>query len=276
MDNYFSSYDLYKFSDSKNVFACGTVNMSRKHMLKNLSADKTMKRGEYDWAVSNDNIVCVKWKDRRCVHILSTMENAINECKIERKEKDGSKKEVSCPQSVVTYNKNMGFVDHFDHLKSLYEIDRKSQKWWHRLFFHFLDVCVTNAYILHTQLPDSCKSIEVKTLKDFRINIISHLMLMGDEGAALKRRSTTLPSVAIKKNKPSVPEETRFQNVQHMPSSVPREDVHCATRKKMCTKHEQFAKHVMCHYVRKRKTLLHASRNFTPNDETLKFFFLIF
>ncbi|GBM01711.1 PiggyBac transposable element-derived protein 4 [Araneus ventricosus] len=249
MDNYFSSYDLFKFLDSKNVFACGTVNMSRKHMPKNLSADKTMKRGEYDWAVSNDNIVCVKWKDRRCVHILSTMENAINECKIERKEKDGSKKEVSCPQSVVTYNKNMGFVDHFDHLKSLYEIDRKSQKWWHRLFFHFLDVCVTNAYILHTQLPDSCKSTEVKTLKDFRINIISHLMLMGEEGAGLKRRSTTLPLVAIKKNKPSVPEETRFQNVQHMPIKCPPRRCALCSTKKMCTKHEQCAKHVMCHYV---------------------------
>lgn len=224
MDNYFSSYDLYKFLETKNIYACGTVNMSRKHMPKNLSADKALKRGEYDWAVSCDNIVCVKWKDRRCVHILSTMENPTTECKIERKERDGSKKEISCPQSVVSYNKNMGFVDHFDHLKSLYEIDRKSQKWWHRLFFHFLDVCVTNAFILHKQLPDSSRNTEVKTLKDFRREVIIHLMLMGKETPVSKRRSTSAVPVTIKKNKPSVPEETRLKNVEHMP-------IKCAQRR---------------------------------------------
>lgn len=48
--------------------------------------------------------------------------------KVERKEKEGSRKEISCPQSIVNYNKYMGFVDNFDHLKCLYEIDSKSQK----------------------------------------------------------------------------------------------------------------------------------------------------
>lgn len=48
----------------------------------------------------------------------------------------------------------MGFVDKFGQLHTLYEIDRKSRKWWHRLFFHFVDMVVTNAFILHKKLPE--------------------------------------------------------------------------------------------------------------------------
>ncbi|GFU25328.1 tnp_zf-ribbon_2 domain-containing protein [Trichonephila clavipes] len=32
-----------------------------------------MKRGDFDWSVSNDEIVCIKWKDKRIVHILATL-----------------------------------------------------------------------------------------------------------------------------------------------------------------------------------------------------------
>lgn len=41
----------------KNIFACGTVNMTYKQMPKNLSNNKALNRGKYDWAVSSDNIV---------------------------------------------------------------------------------------------------------------------------------------------------------------------------------------------------------------------------
>jgi len=33
---------------------------------------------------------------------------------------------------VKDYNENMGFVDKADMLKALYEVNRKSRKWWHR------------------------------------------------------------------------------------------------------------------------------------------------
>ncbi|GBM22661.1 hypothetical protein AVEN_144444-1 [Araneus ventricosus] len=81
-------------------------------------------------------------------------------------------------------------------------------------------------------LPDSWKSTDVKTLKYFRIDIISLLMLMGEEATVLKRSSTSSPSVAIKRNMLSVPEETRFQNVQHMPIKYPPQRCAlCSTKK---------------------------------------------
>ena len=59
MDNYFSSYNLFKFLEVQKIFSCGTVNMSRKNLPK-LVDDKNLIHGELNWAVSNDNITCIK------------------------------------------------------------------------------------------------------------------------------------------------------------------------------------------------------------------------
>uniref|UniRef100_A0A1B6DE87 PiggyBac transposable element-derived protein domain-containing protein n=1 Tax=Clastoptera arizonana TaxID=38151 RepID=A0A1B6DE87_9HEMI len=46
-------------------------------------------------------------------------------------------KTYSCPKVVKDYNSFMGGVDKADHLRSLYPVDSKSRKWWHRLFWEF-------------------------------------------------------------------------------------------------------------------------------------------
>ena len=35
-----------------------------------------------------------------------------------------------------------------EQLKESYQIDRRSKKWWHRIFFHLLDVSVVNSFLL--------------------------------------------------------------------------------------------------------------------------------
>ncbi|GFU89460.1 piggyBac transposable element-derived protein 4 [Trichonephila clavipes] len=47
-DNDFFSYDLLKHLETQNITACGTMNMSRKKLPKNLlEAKKKMKRGDF-------------------------------------------------------------------------------------------------------------------------------------------------------------------------------------------------------------------------------------
>ncbi|XP_035224253.1 piggyBac transposable element-derived protein 4-like [Stegodyphus dumicola] len=169
MDNYFTSYELFRYLETKNIYACGTAMIGRKNLPKSLLAqDKELKRGEFDWAVSNDNLTCLKCKDKRCVTILSSLPDAVDQIQIERKEKDATKVNINCPKAISTYNMKMGFVDKFDQLVSLYEIDRKSTKWWQRIFFHFADVAVINIYILHKMLTGA----EINTTKDFRLNLL--------------------------------------------------------------------------------------------------------
>lgn len=40
MDNFFTSYELFCFLETQNVYCSGTVNLSRKNIPKNLTEDK--------------------------------------------------------------------------------------------------------------------------------------------------------------------------------------------------------------------------------------------
>lgn len=147
-DNFFSSPNLMKDMMFKKINGCGTVRSNRKEFPKCFSADNKMKKGDYEWRSTITGITAMKWVDKKHLHLISNFHNPNELNTITRKEKDGTKKVLTCPQLIKDYNLYMGYVDKADQLKSTYEIDRKSKKWWHRIFFHFLDVTVVNSYIL--------------------------------------------------------------------------------------------------------------------------------
>ncbi len=63
-----------------------------------------------------------------------------------RRQKDGSRKEVSCPVAVVDYNKYMGGVDRGDQLRGYYQSNFKSRKFY-RYIAHFLFGVAVSFYI---------------------------------------------------------------------------------------------------------------------------------
>lgn len=75
--------------------------------------------------------------DQRSVLFGSNYHNPTDLTTIKRKLKDGTKVDFPCAKLVKDYNKHMGHVDKADMLKKCYEIDRRSKKWWHRIFFIF-------------------------------------------------------------------------------------------------------------------------------------------
>jgi hypothetical protein len=123
--------------------SCGTVHSNRKG-LPELKSDKDLRRGECDQKIRSDGIGCVKWKDKRSVVLLSTIDSPAEMTTVKRKENNGNIIEIPCPKIVKSYTSNMGCVDKADLLKSFYAIDRKAQRFWLRLFWHFVDVAVVN------------------------------------------------------------------------------------------------------------------------------------
>ncbi|KAJ8913155.1 hypothetical protein NQ315_006073 [Exocentrus adspersus] len=89
---------------------------------------------------------------------------------------------------VTDYKAHMGYVDKVDMLKSVYEIDRKSKKWWHHILWYFVDICVVNSFILLKTKADST----IPTLKNFRLSVGTGLI-----GAPQQPRSRAAPSVRI-------------------------------------------------------------------------------
>ena len=61
----------------------------------------------------------------------------------------GRSKKERVPNVVLDYNRFKGGVDTVDQLRDSYSIGRKSLKWWPRLAWWCIDICIINAYSLH-------------------------------------------------------------------------------------------------------------------------------
>ncbi|KAB0804596.1 hypothetical protein PPYR_01566 [Photinus pyralis] len=235
-DNYFSSVNLLHDLKDKKINACGTINKNRKH-LPTFSSDKQLKRGDYDYFVNNKGIATTKWKDKRAVFLISNFHNPQDTTTVKRKARNGSIEDVPCPIMLTDYNAHMNAVDKFDQKKSSYEIDRKSRKWWHRIFFYFVDACIVNSYIIYEKL-----GLPKMTLKNFRRKVVEHLVCETLTHTNTKKRRSNPVVAAIREHKPYVPDNIRQREAAHLPiRSSRRRCGHCSTKSKqvrtkwMCT-----------------------------------------
>ena len=116
------------------------------------------------------------------VHLVSNF-HGNESATVLRKEKNGPKSAITSPVAVKDYNSFMGGVDTADRLRALYCIDRKSPKWWHRLFWGLLDIAFLNSYVIHGLI------MKQTTVKDFRCSVTQGLMTMKD--VSQKRKTST-------------------------------------------------------------------------------------
>ncbi|KAF9409727.1 hypothetical protein HW555_011017 [Spodoptera exigua] len=237
-DNVFNSYQLQIDLRDGQILACGTVNSNRK-LLPKLKEDKDLQRGQHDYRISDTNVSILKWRDKRSVFILSNYHDPKNVGKVTRRERNGETVEISCPEAVIDYNSHMNFVDKFDQLKSCYDIDRKSHKWWHRIFFHFLDCSVVNSFLVYKELQSTSRpELETLTLKNFRRSVYQGLLAPAyvnqrRHHSVDSPRSSGAPSsgpAVIKRHKPTVADEIRLESNRHQPErSTSRRCAKCST-----------------------------------------------
>lgn len=230
MDNFFTSYNLFKILKDNLIYAVGTVNPSRKNLPK-LKEDKKFIRGEFDWKMSDTGVVMYKWKDNKCVHFLSPIHGPTDVETVNRKSNDGTQNRISCPKVLFDYNKNMNFVDNFDRLTNDYALDRKSMRWYLRLVFHFFECAITNAFIIHKEIENMPK---IKN-KDFHRSIYNDLLaskIISTENKSSPSTSKARPTVSSSK-KPVVMESVRCESSKHQPiRTSSRRCARCSTKKK--------------------------------------------
>jgi hypothetical protein len=224
-DNFFCNVPLMEDLKRKGIHAVATVNISRRYLPK-FKPDKTMNRGDYQWFTSNTDLAAIKWKDKRSVHMISNYHDPEIVTEVKRKEKNGSTTQVPCPSAVVDYNRNMNYVDKYDQLLSSYKIDRRSKKWWHRIFFYLIDAAVVNSYCIYKLLE-----LPYLSSKDFRRAVIDGLV--AERLVSNKRQSTNSQPIQIKKSKPFTPTEIRLTSSTHQPQrSSRRRCALCSTKSK--------------------------------------------
>ena len=150
------------------------------------------------------NLVVTVWQDNRAVTILSTNSQATTPQSVQRRRKDGTRKDVSCPEAIVLYNKYMGGVDKGDQLRGYYNVRLKSRKMYKYIFWFLLDVVITNSFILHQFAPAPRKAL---TQKQFRVQLARELI--GDyNGRKQPGRPRSFPSAST---------SSKRQHPQHFP-----------------------------------------------------------
>ena len=146
MDRLFTSPNLLATLLENKTRGCGTVRNNRVGLPEEFKRkEKEMKSGEMEcW--QKGNMGALVWKDRRLVYMLTTYVSPKTTQRVLRK---GRSKKQRVPRVILDYNKFKGGVDTVDQLRDSYAIGRKSLKWWPRLAWWCIDICIVNAYSLH-------------------------------------------------------------------------------------------------------------------------------
>ena len=91
-------------------------------------SNQEMNRGDFEY-ITSDHLVLHKWMDKKPVFMLSNFHNSTSYGTVQRTEKDCSTIMVTCPASIIDYNRFMRGVDRADQRKESYALDRKSRRW---------------------------------------------------------------------------------------------------------------------------------------------------
>ena len=173
MDNYYTSGPLIETLEKDKLYVVGTIQQNASGFPDTLKGVKPPK-GTYV-AQKVRNIRYFVFHDRKVVCFATNVFPEVMPDTVVRLQPDGKLRHQSVPPLLPAYNKFMGGVDRTGQIKKTYGYDRKSRRYWLRLFFYLLDVTIGNAYILYKH---NCRRENVRRpmiSKCFRINIVREL-----------------------------------------------------------------------------------------------------
>lgn len=197
VDRYYNSPQLAQQLLKMNMYVTGTVMGNRKEMP---TLSKDLKEGEIESRRKNEMAV-VYWKDKRLVTILTTNHLTDKRHMVPVPSKFPTTPLVLKPQAVVEYTESMGGVDRSDHFISNYKFERRSKKWYRKMFFWLLEVATVNSYILYKTLQEQNNRTPL-THKQFRLSMIEDLVV-----------DHMMIAVAEEKRKPGRPRQNIHQRL---------------------------------------------------------------
>ena len=95
-----------------------------------------------------DNVCASAWLDRKRVTVMASGCYSTEVGTVLCTQKDGSRKEVSCPSACVKYNQYMGGVDCGNQLRVYYQYHLKCRRFYEYIANFSFQVSVTNSFIL--------------------------------------------------------------------------------------------------------------------------------
>ncbi|XP_066928278.1 piggyBac transposable element-derived protein 4-like [Clytia hemisphaerica] len=188
-DNYFTTIHLMQDLASNSTFTCGTIRSDRGRFPASFTAKGKLERGESEFRCNNNNLA-VRWKDKRDVYVVST----IHGNSIKQVQRRGEEEPVSKPTMICQYNSFMNGVDKCDQKISSYDMQRKTRKWWKKLFLRLVELSIINAMVIlitiHADILPVCRRHRV-----FRTVLIHELVQplidIDNDNVTSKRQTNT-------------------------------------------------------------------------------------
>ena len=180
MDNYYTSVQLFEDLEERRTLACGTVRSNRVGLPKEICGVKEqkvkqLKRGE-SLCRQKGNVTCVTWRDRKPVSVLATLPTSTTDSSVVQRsvKVNGTweKRDFARPGVIGLYNTYMGGVDVSGQRAVAYARLMRGVVWYYKVFFYMVEVCLSNAHILHCKSPDHASI----TSLEFRKSVIKALV----------------------------------------------------------------------------------------------------
>lgn len=111
--------------------------------------------------------------------------------------KKKAKVDIPCPKAITIYNRYMGGVD----LLGFYRIKVRSKKWYHRIFFHMIDLVCVNSWLLWRRRMEQIGDKTYLSLLDFKLNLADILMREDVSVFTPTTRHKGRPPIQVEKTK---------------------------------------------------------------------------
>lgn len=181
-DNYFTNIQLALKLLNHGIYLTGTIQSRRIGYPDDLKIiSTTLEYGKYQWRMSKPHIIILVWHDTKIVSFLSTYYNPlINNSTITRKKKNKNNlvtpfqsNTFKVPTIIADYNKYMKGVDIHDQHICYYPTQRKCLAWWKPLFWHMIEILISNARIIWNSNISAKKKLDIL---NFRLDLASQLI----------------------------------------------------------------------------------------------------
>lgn len=169
-DRFYSSVPLATQLATRSTQFTGTVNNRRAHLpqhVRETGRSKISIRPNGCKAFRHDRMFVAVWrpeKKKKNIY-MSTGHTAEYVTVVRRGRRTKSK-----PSVIHQYNQWMNGVDMSDQLSVYYSFNRKSIKWWKKVFFWSMEIAVVNSYIIYEQSSPHTAQL------DYRRQIINSLI----------------------------------------------------------------------------------------------------
>ena len=179
MDNYYTSPYLFYHLNRWDILTTGT-SRPRKGYPKNLMVKKLKEKGDAVDFNYYDSMNLLRIMDRKVVTFLTSEHNL--DLIPTGKTNYRNKEPITKPEVMHMYNKFMGGVDRNDQLSKYSAFNHCSLKWWKKVFFRILNLCMVNAFILYNEWCAIQGKPKLKQLK-FHRNVINQIVeFVGPDG----------------------------------------------------------------------------------------------